>query len=35
LTQGDNTYVFELQDNLYEFYNPCTGWSFVFIDANQ
>ena len=35
LTQGDNTYVFELQDNLYEFYNPCTGWSFVFIDTNQ
>ncbi len=35
LADGDNTYVFKLQDNLYEFYNPCTGWSFVFINANQ
>lgn len=31
LTQGDNTYVFELNDGLYEFHNPCTGWSFVLI----
>jgi hypothetical protein len=35
LTEGDNTYVFWLADNVYEFYNPCTGWSFVFINANQ
>ena len=35
LTQGDNTYVFEVSEDLYEFYNPCTGWSFVFINANQ
>lgn len=34
LTQGDNTYVFELSDNVYEFYNPCTGWSFVFFGIN-
>lgn len=34
MTQGDNTYVFELADNLYEFYNPCTGWSFVFFGIN-
>ena len=34
LTQGDNTYVFEYADNLYEFYNPCTGWSFVFFGVN-
>lgn len=34
LTQGDNTYVFEYADNLYEFYNPCTGWSFVFFGIN-
>ena len=34
LTQGDNTYVFEYSDNLYEFYNPCTGWSFVFFGIN-
>lgn len=34
MTEGDNTYVFELQDGLYEFYNPCTGWSFVFFAVN-
>ncbi len=31
LTEGDNTYVFQVQDGVYEFFNPCTGWSFVFI----
>ncbi len=35
LTEGDNTYVFEYSDNLYEFFNPCTGWSFVFVNVNQ
>lgn len=35
LTEGDNTYVFQLNQGLYEFHNPCTGWSFVFINANQ
>lgn len=35
LSEGDKTFVFQLNDNLYEFYNPCTGWSFVFINANQ
>jgi hypothetical protein len=35
LTEGDNTYVFQLNDRIYEFYNPCSGWSFVFINANQ
>lgn len=35
LADGDDTYVFRLNDGLYEFYNPCTGWSFVFINANQ
>lgn len=35
LADGDDTYVFQLNENLYEFYNPCTGWSFVFINANQ
>lgn len=35
LTEGDNTYVFQLNNNIYEFFNPCTGWSFVFINANQ
>lgn len=35
LTEGNKTYVFKLVDNVYEFYNPCTGWSFVFVNANQ
>lgn len=35
LADGDDTYVFQLQPDLYEFHNPCTGWSFVFINANQ
>lgn len=35
LSDGDDTYVFQLNDGLYEFYNPCTGWSFVFINANR
>jgi hypothetical protein len=35
LSDGNDTYVFQLNDGLYEFYNPCTGWSFVFINANQ
>ena len=35
LTEGDNTFAFRLNEDIYEFYNPCTGWSFVFINANQ
>ena len=35
LTQGDKTYVYKLVENRYEFHNPCTGWSFVFVNANQ
>ncbi|HTF16858.1 MAG TPA: DUF4302 domain-containing protein [Chryseolinea sp.] len=35
LTQGDNTYVFKLDEGLYEFYNPCSGWSFVFFDPSD
>lgn len=34
LTQGDNTYVFQLGNGVYEFHNPCTGWSFIFQDGN-
>jgi len=34
MTEGDNTYVFQVQDGVYEFFNPCTGWSFVFIASN-
>ena len=35
LTEGDHTYVFQINDNIYEFHNPCSGWSFVFANANQ
>lgn len=35
LAEGDKTFVFELNEGVYEFYNPCTGWSFVFINANR
>jgi hypothetical protein len=35
LTEGDKTYVFQVNENVYEFYNPCTGWSFLFVNANQ
>ena len=34
MTEGDNTYVFQVQDGAYEFFNPCTGWSFVFYVVN-
>src|SRR5690606_12030129 len=33
LTQGDQTYIFRLNNGVYEFHNPCSGWSFVFINA--
>jgi hypothetical protein len=35
LTSGNQTYVFKFIENRYEFFNPCTGWSFVLINANQ
>ena len=35
MTEGDNTYVFKAAENVYEFFNPCTGWTFVFGNANQ
>lgn len=31
LTEGGNTYIFRYSDTIYEFYNPCNRWSFVFI----
>ena len=34
MTEGDNTYIFQVQDGVYEFFNPCTGWSFVFVASN-
>lgn len=30
LTEGDHTYVYKYSDNLYEFSNPCNGWTFAF-----
>jgi hypothetical protein len=35
LTDGDNTYVFQLQEDVYEFYNPCTQFSVVFVNGGQ
>ena len=33
LTQGNNTYVFKYSEGIYEFNNPCNGWSFVFYNG--
>lgn len=33
-TEGDNTYIYRYSETLYEFYNPCNGWSFFFIASN-
>jgi hypothetical protein len=35
LSEGDKTYVFEFDNDIYEFYNPCNGWSFVFVNGNR
>lgn len=34
LTEGDQTFVYEYSEGIYEFYNPCSGWSFVFLVPN-
>lgn len=34
LTDGGTTYVFKISQTVYELYNPCTGWSGVFIAGN-
>jgi hypothetical protein len=34
LTEGDNTYVFKLQDGVYEFFNPCTAFDVIFPAIN-
>lgn len=31
LTDGGNTYVFQYSDGVYEFSNPCTGWSVLLL----
>lgn len=35
IAEGNNTYVFEIGEDIYEFHNPCTGWSIVFINGNR
>ena len=30
LTEQDNTRIIEINENFYEFYNPCSGWRFIF-----
>lgn len=35
LTEGNNTYVYKYSDGIYEFNNPCNGWSFVFLDGTD
>jgi hypothetical protein len=32
LTEGGHTYVHEYSENIFEFYNPCNGWSVVFLN---
>ena len=34
LTDGGTSYVFKINENVYELYNPCTGWSMVFVAGN-
>ncbi len=34
LTEGGSTYIFKFSETIFEFYNPCNGWSFVFIAPN-
>lgn len=35
LASEDRTYILKYAEGIYEFHNPCTGWSFVFINAND
>jgi hypothetical protein len=35
LAGGGNTYAFKLNDMVYEFHNPCTGWSYIAIGQNN
>lgn len=34
ISEGDETYVYEYSDGIFEFYNACNGWSFVFLVPN-
>lgn len=33
LTMGNSTYVYEYSEDIFEFFNPCSGWSFVFLNG--
>jgi hypothetical protein len=33
LAEGDQTYVYKLSDKVFEFYNPCSGYSFIFFGS--
>jgi hypothetical protein len=35
LMQGGKAYIYKLDDQFYEFYNPCSGWSFAFQKVTQ
>jgi hypothetical protein len=35
ITENDNTYIFEVEEDVYELYNPCSQWDYVFFNANQ
>ncbi|MGK7395763.1 MAG: DUF4302 domain-containing protein [Candidatus Cyclobacteriaceae bacterium M3_2C_046] len=30
LSAQDNTHILQINENFYEFYNPCSGWRFIF-----
>jgi hypothetical protein len=34
LAQGNQAYAYKLNEGVFEFYNPCSGYSFVFFSGN-
>lgn len=35
LTENNNTYIFQYSDGVYEFNNPCSGWSALLINGDE
>lgn len=35
LTEGNATYVLPYAPNIFEFHNPCSGWTAIFVNGNQ
>jgi hypothetical protein len=35
LTQGNNTYIYQYSQGVYEFSNPCNNWSALLIGSNE